>query len=57
MNVFEFLKNFFTKLFLEKPTSPTADKSHAGAEDAKRVPGGLETRCVNPDTGCPFEVS
>jgi|PlaIllAssembly_1097288.scaffolds.fasta_scaffold174690_3 hypothetical protein len=57
MNVFEFLTDFFKKLFIGKPNRPAADNPEAGAGSSQAGLGGLETRCVNPDMGCPFEVS
>jgi hypothetical protein len=57
MNVFEFLIDFLRKLFIAKPDRSTADKPEAAAESSRMGLGGLETRCINPDTGCPFEVS
>jgi hypothetical protein len=57
MNVFETLTNIFRKLFLDQRTGPTAGEPDEAPKRAGISSGGWETRCVNPDIGCPFEIS
>jgi hypothetical protein len=57
MNVFESLKSFIMNLFSGKRAHPKTDRTATEAEKDKTDPVGLETRCVNPDIGCRFEVS
>jgi hypothetical protein len=54
MNVFESLKEFITNLFSGKRANPKTDRNPTEAEKGTTASGGLETRCVNPDIGCPF---
>jgi hypothetical protein len=58
MNLIRSLKNVLIHLFSAEPAQPTA--SHpAGtkAGDNKTGDGAVETRCINPEYGCRFEVS
>jgi hypothetical protein len=57
MNVFEALTNVFRKLLVEKRAGPAAGGADEGSERTPLSSAGLETRCINPDIGCPFEVS
>ncbi len=57
MKVFESLTDIFRKLFLEKRAGPAADEPDEEPKRTQVSSGGWETRCVNPDIGCPFEVS
>jgi hypothetical protein len=57
MNVFESLTKIFRKLFLEKRAGPAGSEPDEKPERVQITAGGLETRCINPDIGCPFEVS
>jgi len=54
MRILELLKTFFLGLFGAARPGPggqsTARKAGPDAPDS----GGLETRCINPDTGCRF---
>jgi hypothetical protein len=55
MKILDSLMNIKRKLFFEK----RADEGEPDEkpERVQTTAGGLETRCVNPDIGCPFEVS
>lgn len=44
-------------VFSGKTTDPASYPTGSKAEGNKADAGGLETRCVNPDNGCRFEVS
>ena len=57
MNNIRSLKDFFIKLFSGKTTDPVANLTGLKSEGNKVGTGGLETRCVNPDNGCRFEMS
>jgi hypothetical protein len=57
MKIIELLKNFFITLFSGKTTGPASHPTGSEAEGNKAGTGGLETRCINPDYGCPFEMS
>jgi hypothetical protein len=57
MKIIELAKNFFVNLVSEKTTDPAAHPIGSKAEGNKAGAGGLETRCINPDYGCRFEVS
>jgi hypothetical protein len=57
MSPIEFLTRFLMKLFLGNPARPTAGKTDADSEATQMGSEAVETRCVNPDIGCPFEVS
>ena len=57
MNIFESLMNMLRKLFLDTRADPDAGEPHNEPEQAGISSGGEKTRCVNPDIGCPFEVS
>jgi hypothetical protein len=57
MNVFESLTKTFKKLFFEKRSGPAGSEPDEKPEPVQITAGGLETRCINPDIGCPFEVS
>ena len=58
MNLIRYLKSVLIHLFSAEPTGPVA--SHpAGtkARENKTGDGAVETRCINPDYGCRFDVS
>jgi hypothetical protein len=57
MRVFESLKDIIMNLFSGKRANPKTGRTASEAEKDTTAPGGLETRCVNPDIGCRFEVS
>jgi hypothetical protein len=57
MNVFEWLTTIFRKLLPGTRADPAEGNPDVEAEDGKMGSGGLESRCINPDIGCPFEVS
>jgi hypothetical protein len=57
MKIIEWVKNFFITLFSGKPTGPVSHPTGSEAQGNKAGTGGLETRCTNPDYGCPFEMS
>jgi hypothetical protein len=57
MNIIKSLKDFFINLFSGKTTDPAAHSAGSKAEGDKAGTGGVETRCINPDNGCPFEMS
>jgi hypothetical protein len=56
MNIIKSLKDFFVNLVSEKTADPAAHPIGSKAEGDKAGAGGLETRCINPDYGCRFEV-
>lgn len=55
MKILDSLKNILRKLFFEKRAA--GSEPDEKPERAQITAGGLETRCINPDIGCPFEVS
>jgi hypothetical protein len=57
MIIIRSLKDFFINLFSGKTTDPAAHPPRAKAEGIKAGTGGVEARCINPDNGCPFEMS
>jgi hypothetical protein len=57
MNIIKSLKGFFINLFSGKTTDPASPPPGSKAEGKKAGTGGLKTRCINPDYGCPFEMS
>ena len=57
MNIIRSLKDFFINLFSGKTTDPAAHPPRSKAEGIKAGTGGIETRCINPDNGCRFEMS
>ena len=57
MNGLRRIADFFRKLFLEKRAGPAGSEPDEKPGRAPHTAGGLETRCINPDFGCPFEVS
>jgi len=57
MNIIRSLKDFFINLFSGKTTDPAAHPPRSKAEGIKAGTGGIETRCINTDNGCPFEMS
>jgi hypothetical protein len=44
-------------LFSGKTTDPVENLTDLKSDGNKVGTGGLETRCINPDNGCPFEMS
>ena len=57
MNIIRSLRDFFINLFSGKTTDPASHPPGSKAEGKKAGTGGVETRCINPDNGCPFEMS
>jgi len=57
MNIIRSLKDFFINLFSGNTTDPASPPPRSKAEGIKAGTGGIETRCINPDNGCPFEMS
>jgi hypothetical protein len=57
MNIIRSLKGFFINLFSGKTTDPASPPPGSKTEGKNTGTGGLETRCINPDNGCPFEMS
>ena len=57
MNIIKSLKDFFINQVSEKSTGPAPHPTGSKAEGSKAGTGGLDTRCINPDYGCRFEVS
>ena len=57
MNIIKSLKCFFINLFSGKTTDPASPPPGSKTEGKNTGTGGLETRCINPDNGCPFEMS
>jgi hypothetical protein len=57
MNIIKSLKGFFINLFSGKTTDPASHPPGSKAEGKKAGTGGVETRCINPDNGCSFEMS
>jgi hypothetical protein len=55
MKILDSLKNIKRKLFFEKRAA--GSEPDEKPERVQITAGGLETRCINPDIGCPFEVS
>lgn len=57
MNTIKSLKDFFIELFSGKNADPASHPTGSRTEGDKTGTDGLETRCVNPENGCRFEVS
>jgi hypothetical protein len=57
MNIIKSLQDFFINLVSEKSTGPASHPSGSKVEGNKAGTGGPDTRCINPDYGCRFEVS
>ena len=57
MNIMQSLRDFFINVFSGKATGLASHPTDAKPEGNKADPSRLETRCVNPDIGCPYEVS
>jgi len=57
MNIIRSRKDFLINLFSGKTTDPASPPPGSKAEGEKTGTGGVETRCINPDNGCPFEMS
>jgi hypothetical protein len=55
MMILDSLKNILRKLFFE--TRAAGSEPDEKPERVQIKAAGLETRCINPDIGCPFEVS
>jgi hypothetical protein len=57
MNIIRSIKDFLINMFSGKTTDPASHPPGSKAEGKKADTGGVETRCINPDNGCPFEMS
>jgi hypothetical protein len=58
MNFIRSLKGVFIDWFSAKPADPTASRPGGPkARENKTGDGAVETRCINPEYGCRFEVS
>jgi hypothetical protein len=58
MNFIRSLKGVLIEWFSEKPADPAASPSAGTAAwESKTGDGAVETRCINPEYGCRFEVS
>lgn len=57
MNIIKRLKDFLINLFSGRTADAASPPTGSNAEGDKSGTGGLETRCVNPENGCRFEVS
>lgn len=54
MRIFELLKTFFLGLFGAARPGPGGQSTVRKTGPDASGPAGLETRCINPDMGCPF---
>jgi len=57
MYIITSLKNFFMNLFSGKTANPASRPTGSKAERNAAGKSGEETRCINPDNGCNFEMS
>jgi hypothetical protein len=57
MNIMQSLRDFFINVFSGKATGLASHPTDAKPEGNKADTSGLETRCMNPDHGCRFEVT
>ena len=57
MYIITSLKNFFMNLFSGKTADPASHPTGSKAEESAVGKSGEETRCINPDNGCRFEMS
>jgi len=57
MTIITSLKNFFINLFCGKTADPASRATGSKAEGNASGKSGEETRCINPDNGCHFEMS
>jgi hypothetical protein len=57
MYIITSLKNFFMNLFSRKTADPASRITDSKAEKSAAGKSGEETRCINPDNGCRFEMS
>lgn len=57
MKIIKLLRNFFINVFSGPASGVASDPTAAKPEGNKADTSGLETRCMNPDHGCRFEVT
>jgi hypothetical protein len=57
MHIITSLKDFFIHVFSGKTADPASRPNDSKAEGNAVGKRGEETRCVNPDNGCHFEMS
>jgi hypothetical protein len=57
MKPIEFLIHWLIKMFFGKSDRARAGEKDKETEETYMGSRGVETRCVNPDIGCLFEVS
>ena len=58
MNLIRYLKSVLVHLFFAEPADPAASPpTGTKARENKTGDGAVETRCINPDYWCRFDVS